>query len=531
MPLAKKLIICLFSFIFIFNLFSGCIFEEIFGPSFTLKTWEVSDYEGFPCFNITFSCTGTVTVKILSNDNTILDSDFFFVGDHNASLNLAEYRTSVKPGKYNLVVYDNKDSKIHTESFNFQGEVLKIISCNQKWWNKDPWLGDYALLGLELFVANFGDTPAYPNNIDYILDSKENNSLVLPSVILPGDKKYLKCFVYEDTTEGEKTLSVTLNNINNEEIATETFDVEVKENVPLVEFDWHYLGNRRRSVPKSEYLLDYYKSLERIVTEDYSLFVFDLLDNKYIDVLLDCILFGFSSENDVERINYVASMVQSIEYTSDSETNSSYEYPRYPVETLFDKQGDCEDKSILTAAFLYNMGFEVVLFRLPNHMAVGVKLPEDAIPKYDFYVEDYYFLETTTSGNPCGFIPLESRKSISDLTIHTISNRPLLIHNWADDKIAIFTNTEMGDFVKVTIFIENIGINTAYNSKVTAGFFSDDEIIINSESNIIFLEPGSKKKMILSVDIPKNEITWFKTKVYLNGEIVEDKQSVSTFPL
>jgi len=533
MPLAKKFIAYLFFLIFTFSLFSGCIFEDIiFGTNFTLKSWRISDEDGFPSLNISFSCSDTIIVNIVGPDSIVLDSDSFFIGNHNETFNLAEFRNSVKPGEYKLIAYDNKDSEIFSESFFFQGEILNIISCKQKWWKKDQWLGNYALLGLELYVTNNGDTPAYPYNLTYILDSQKNESLVLPEVILPGSREYIKCFTYENTTIGEKTLSVDLKNQNNNLLATEEFLVEVKENVPIEEVSWHYKGNRKRNVPKSEYLYDYYRSLDRIITDDYALYVFDPYDNKYIDVLLDCLLFGFSSTNIEEKINYIASMVQTIEYTSDSETDSTYEYPRYPVETLFDRKGDCEDKSILTASLLQSMGYEVALLRLPNHMAVGVKLSEESIPKYDFYAEDYYFLETTTTGKPCGFIPLENRNEISNLTIHTISSRPLIIHNWINDKIAIFKNTDMGDFVKVKLYLENLGSDDANYVKITAGFFDKNGNDINSESKIIsILNPNSKKKVTLSVNIPKDEITWFKTRVYHDSDIVEEKQSASSFPV
>jgi predicted transglutaminase-like cysteine proteinase len=531
MPLAKKLIVCLFSTLFIFNLFSGCIFEDIFaGTNFSLKSWEISDDEGFPSLNINFTCTGTVTINIIGPNSIILDSDYYFYGDNNATFHISDYRSSVKSGQYKLIVYDNKNSKIYSKKFILQGDIVKIISCNQKWWKKDSILGNYALLGLELYVVNDGDTPAYPYNLSYVIDSKKNNSLILPNVILPGKTEYIKCFTYENTKKGEKNLTVTLNDKENTVMTSKTFFVEVNENVPIEEISWHYRGAHKCTIPKSDYLYDYYSSLDRIINEDYALFVFDLYDNSYINVLLDCILYDFSSDIIVEKINYIASMVQSIKYTSDDEMNSSYEYPRYPVETLFDRKGDCEDKSILAASLLYNLGYEVALLRLPNHMAVGVKLSKDAIPNYDFYVNDYYFLETTTSGKPCGFIPTESRNLLSNLTIHEISIRPLLIHNWENDKISIFKNTEMGNFVKVKLFVENLGIETAYNSKLTAGFYNEDEINMNSKSFIISkIDPGSKKKIILSVNIPRNEITWFKTKLYLNNEKVEEKQSASSF--
>jgi hypothetical protein len=67
-----------------------------------------------------------------------------------------------------------------------------------------------------------------------------------------------------------------------------------------------------------------------------------------------------------------------LEYTSDLVTEGYDEYPRYPIETLVDKGGDCEDTAILAASIIRGMGYGVVLLVFPKtadspgHCAVGV---------------------------------------------------------------------------------------------------------------------------------------------------------------
>jgi len=532
MPLTKKVILFIVSFVLLINLFPGCLFEEMFaGTTFSLNSWKIVDENGFLSLNISFSCSDTVNVNILDPDSLTKDSDFYFIGDHNVSFYLTDYRTNIISGKYDLLVYDSDNSEIYTKSFSFQAPNLDVVSCDPKWWKKDPWLGNYALLGLNMYVYNSGNIPVYPYSVSYSLDGQENTSLILPDAISPNDGDYISCFAYQDTSEGEKTLNLTLKDNLENILGSESFSVEVQENVLIEKLSWQYNGKRNRNVPKLEYLYDYYTGLERINNEDYGLYIFDPYDDEYIDILLDCIMFGFSSDNDVEKINYVSSLVQRLSYVSDSETNSLYEYPRYPLETLFDGKGDCEDKAILTASLLNNLGYEVALLRLPNHMAVGIKLGEDVLPSYDYFVDDYYFIETTTTGKPCGFIPTEYRQD-TDVTTHPISKRPLLIHNWIGNTIAIFTNTERGDFVKVRLIVENLGIETANNFEVTSGFYDDFGVNRNSESILInSLDPSMKEKIILSVNIPKSYITTFKTRINLDYEIVDEKQSASTFPV
>ncbi|MEA3458878.1 MAG: hypothetical protein U9R21_09415, partial [Candidatus Thermoplasmatota archaeon] len=84
---------------------------------------------------------------------------------------------------------------------------------------------------------------------------------------------------------------------------------------------------------------------------------------------------------------------------------------------------------------------------------------------------------------------------------------------------------------KVTLFVENLGSETAEDFFVTAGFYTQDDLKINVETETISsLKPSMKEKITLLIDIPQNAETWFKTKVYMEGEIVDEKESASSFP-
>jgi len=106
-----------------------------------------------------------------------------------------------------------------------------------------------------------------------------------------------------------------------------------------------------------------------------------------------------------EKVSFVMAFVQSLPYTSDSVTTGYNEYPRYPVETLVDNGGDCEDTSILFAALLeaYPLNYDAVLFEipanLPIHVAVGIWGEDGAGDYYYTYQgRNYYYCETTGSG-------------------------------------------------------------------------------------------------------------------------------------
>jgi hypothetical protein len=105
-----------------------------------------------------------------------------------------------------------------------------------------------------------------------------------------------------------------------------------------------------------------------------------------------------------QEVEFVLSFVQeAIQYQTE-ET----EYPRFPVETLSDGMGDCEDFSILGAAILKCMGYEVGLMVLPGHAALGVAgatgLPGPYVEKDGLR---YYYREMTADGWKIGQMPEE----------------------------------------------------------------------------------------------------------------------------
>ncbi|MDD3098840.1 MAG: hypothetical protein PHW36_00630 [Bacilli bacterium] len=72
--------------------------------------------------------------------------------------------------------------------------------------------------------------------------------------------------------------------------------------------------------------------------------------------------------SDDEYVEFLSCFVQSIPYHTEDELN-------YPIETLWDQQGDCDDKSMLLAGLLTRAGYDVVLlsFDPEEHMTVGIK--------------------------------------------------------------------------------------------------------------------------------------------------------------
>ena len=114
--------------------------------------------------------------------------------------------------------------------------------------------------------------------------------------------------------------------------------------------------------------------------------------------------------NSYDSVSFVLAFVQSLPYTSDKVTSGYDEYPRFPIETLVDDGGDCEDTSILFASLTLLMGYGTVYINPPNHYAVGI-LGNDLGGTYWIYPDGsndtYYYSETTGNGFTIGQLPDE----------------------------------------------------------------------------------------------------------------------------
>ncbi len=157
---------------------------------------------------------------------------------------------------------------------------------------------------------------------------------------------------------------------------------------------------------------NYYKSLGRYYEgKNYGKYVLDENNleavSQVVGILRECkIQAGYSDyEMVLEAINFVQ---KNIEYRTDMETKGVLEYPKYPIETLMEGCGDCEDTSVLLAAIIKEMNYGVILLAYDDHMAVGIKGGEGLFGTYyEYEGEKYFYVETTAYGWTIGDVPAE----------------------------------------------------------------------------------------------------------------------------
>jgi hypothetical protein len=285
-------------------------------------------------------------------------------------------------------------------------------------------------------------------------------------------------------------------------------------------FTWEYAGREWNwGINVSKVLYDYYKDKPRVPTEDYSLYVTDPYDDDFISSLVESLGERAQQQgwNEWETINFAVSFVQSLPYTSDLITTPYDEYPRYPVETLVDDGGDCEDTSILMAAILDSMGYGVVLISPPEHMAVGVLGGEGIYGSYyEHNGQKYFYLETTGEGWKIGEIPDEYKGETAH--IYDIVPTPILTHNW--------TTTASGWHVTLEVTVNNRGTAVANDAYILAGFDAGNGMLWNIEKSSLFdLDPGYSKTITLTLDEPRGKHTRLVVQIVDDGYAVDESHS------
>ncbi len=145
---------------------------------------------------------------------------------------------------------------------------------------------------------------------------------------------------------------------------------------------------------------------------------FVLVGDPYVKELADQAKNYASQDKKVNARDLLLSLVKNIPYNQDGYTGK-LEYPKYAVETLVDRSGDCEDFSILAVNLLGELeGYDKVAFIFfPGHMGVGIKTDKSGISALkarrlpsDHIISGqnmYLYQEATSPGWRLGQIPVE----------------------------------------------------------------------------------------------------------------------------
>ncbi len=193
----------------------------------------------------------------------------------------------------------------------------------------------------------------------------------------------------------------------------------------LCRYEWEY-----ESTPQSlevllpQYLYQVYHDQLRpplIGTYDYDDYVLEPRDDPTIEDVAHALRERVAGD-DIAFAQYALSFVQGgITYALD---RPGFEYPLYPLETLVDRVGDCEDTTILYVSLLRALQIPVsmafvdsdsddlpdhvlALVPIPSVTSVGGDCPPGTVPGiYEFSGELFAIAETAADPVHSGYLPL-----------------------------------------------------------------------------------------------------------------------------
>jgi hypothetical protein len=270
--------------------------------------------------------------------------------------------------------------------------------------------------------------------------------------------------------------------------------------------------------------LQYYRSRQRPQTIDYSIYASDRMDDQYMRELTG--LFGkFARQYNMTRreiINFVVTFVQHLPYTSDNVTTPYDEYPRFPLETLIEKGGDCEDTAILAATLLKEMGFDSLLVLLPRHMALAVACEDCSGTHYEVNNRRYYYVETTGTGWEIGQVPPQMEGYEPRLL-------PLVSQAIIDAEIAyrVIENAPRHHTYEITVTARNEGSQAARNLKVWSAFSTEKPGTAYSQhvTQPTTVQPGEEIAIVVTLPVPKHVKTRIQAAVFGDNFIRRGIQS------
>ena len=224
-----------------------------------------------------------------------------------------------------------------------------------------------------------------------------------------------------------------------------------------------------------------------------------------------------------EMVAAALSFVQSLPYVQDHESKGQDEYVRYPVETLADGVGDCEDKSLLLGAIFLELGMDFILLTPPDHLAIGVSC-EGIEAKRSFLVgnQQYYYLETTSPNWKIGQIPEEYAASKFDYYPLKTTSTLVVKGVWFESAPST-SNLRTPCTLKMDLL--NVGPGRATNLKVHLMMLEEDR-----KGYRILMEDVRHLKDVLEGE-ERNETIAFKSllsdnclfRVVLSGKDLEEQ--------
>jgi len=200
---------------------------------------------------------------------------------------------------------------------------------------------------------------------------------------------------------------------------------DAPEGYAVYHYEWEFAGEEvawDAFLPTN--LVDMYRAYPRstfVENYDYASYIEEPLDDPTLESLA-AVLWNLVEGDALAFRECTLAFVQGvIRYEQDP---ANQEYPKYPLETLADRTGDCEDTSILYTSLILAAGIDAYLAfvdtdgdRIPDHVASLIAVPSTYAGRVDCPPGSYRGLlvldgeltalgETTAGPDTLGYLPL-----------------------------------------------------------------------------------------------------------------------------
>lgn len=267
-------------------------------------------------------------------------------------------------------------------------------------------------------------------------------------------------------------------------------------------FEWKHKGNSWwYEATLSSGLYQYYRERPRLQLKDWAVYAThpgnEWLTKGLAEVIQkDAPKLGYQSYDIVEC---AVVFTQSIPYALDIVSRGKSEYPKFPIETVVERDGDCEDHAVLLAAVTRALGYDTILLDFPTHIAVGIAGDPNIQGRYyEYRGKRFYYVETTATGWKIGQMP-EEFQGVSASIIELVP-KPVFYCQWS--------HPAWQDYIPLTVTVENRGSASAEGVVIHGAFDAGSDKVWNQVKSSSFSIPVDRKATVqLSITPPKGQHT------------------------
>lgn len=284
-------------------------------------------------------------------------------------------------------------------------------------------------------------------------------------------------------------------------------------------FSWSFRGRRQQlRIRIPMWLHGYYLSRPR--SSDYGVYIADPFDDPIVSAIASHVS-KYAHRNrltDLETIEFAATFVHGLEYVPDDVSTSYDNYPRYPIETLVHRGGDCEDASVLLASVLRSLGYDVGLILLPGHLQVGV-VRDGSLPGayYEYDEKRYYVLEATGGGWTLGEMPSEYQEVAGEVIPTT--GTPVLVHRWS-------ATMSRDEITRGTVSVTNLGNAAGTSARGLLQFRTETGDVLGAKHwSHRKLPAGETESIEFELDVETTGEMRGRVKLFLGGDLHDESTS------